>query len=562
MKRKSLFAIFTAMALLSGCNSGSVSTVESAPDSPSAGTSSTAEIPSTESPSSVAAVDSEPSGTPAAGTTTVSTSGEASSAVEVPVVPTATESTAAEKPVAPEGVGGAGEPSDTPPETSAAVTTAATRKPDAPAATVPVVTTVPTVHSDPVGDDYKPTDIGGTGRGDDGTAKAGGIVDDFFYEAEDIVMDGAMLDGAIAEADFAEPDCCPIPTPEPPYTEPQIPPQAGLLTGGEWRDNDNWDFWQSLYGSENYSVDWEGYRDTWRTGADFRLEVTVKDSAGNAVDGARVVTDEPKYSAVTDNHGKAYLFYSQDQVINGFTELTVTFGDITASEKLTLGSDDSVEITLDSEAHKPAKTLDFMIMCDTTGSMWDELDYLKEELEDVVTRIKQENANIPTRLSVNFYRDEGDEYVVREFPFTTDLDAAVNAISEQSANGGGDTPEAVHTALNSAINSHDWDEDSIKIMFLVLDAPPHEDIQIIDETVKLVKQAAEKGIRIIPVASSGIDKSTEYLLRSMAFMTGGTYAFLTDDSGIGGDHIEPTIGSYEVEKLNDMMVRITGEYLD
>lgn len=38
------------------------------------------------------------------------------------------------------------------------------------------------------------------------------------------------------------------------------------------------------------------------------------------------------------------------------------------------------------------------------------------ELEDVVTRIRSENANVPTRISVNFYRDEGDEYVVREYP--------------------------------------------------------------------------------------------------------------------------------------------------
>ena len=52
------------------------------------------------------------------------------------------------------------------------------------------------------------------------------------------------------------------------------------------------------------------------------------------------------------------------------------------------------------------------------------------------------------------------------------------------------------------------------------------------------------------------------LLRSMALKTGGTYTFLTNDSGIGYDHIEPTIGSYDVEKLNDMMVRIVGEYLE
>lgn len=542
MKRKSFIAILAAVAMLSGCASSNVTTVSDI----SASSAGEGGSPSLAAPGASGSTGS-PGSSGASGETGTSGATAASGSSGV-VTSGAGTSTA---PAEPAGSGTETEPA-APASSTAPATTAA-----------PLTTTVPAAtHSDPSGADYKGTDIGGTGVRD--TAAEDGEI------CEGIAFDGADFDAfddamAVAGA-YAEADCCPEPYPYPiepiEPTEPQIPPEAGLLTGGEWRDNDNWEFWQSLYGSENYSVDWESYRDEWRTGADFRLEVTVKDSAGEYVSGARVSTDEPHYSAVTDNHGRAYLFYSQEQVINGFTTLTVTFGDITAEEKLTLGGDSSVEVTLDEAAKQPAQTLDLMIMCDTTGSMWDELDYLKAELEDVVTRIKKENANIPTRLSVNFYRDEGDEYVVREFPFTQDLDAAVNAISQQYANGGGDTPEAVHTALESAINSHDWDEDAVKIMFLVLDAPPHSDVQIIDQTVKLVKQAADKGIRIIPVASSGIDKSTEYLLRSMAFMTGGTYAFLTDDSGIGGSHIEPTIGSYEVEKLNDMMVRIVGDYLD
>ena len=202
-------------------------------------------------------------------------------------------------------------------------------------------------------------------------------------------------------------------------------------------------------------------------------------------------------------------------------------------------------------------------MCDTTGSMSDELCYLQAELMDIVKSIQQANSNTDIRMSVNFYRDEGDEYVVREYPFTADVDSAVRAISEQYATGGGDTPEAVHTALDSALNNHDWDEDAVKIMFLVLDAPPHSsDVQIVDSVRGYIEQAAEMGVRIIPIASSGVDKTTEYLLRTMSFVTGGTYTFLTDDSGIGGGHIEPTVGAYNVEKLNEMMIRIVNGYLE
>jgi hypothetical protein len=65
---------------------------------------------------------------------------------------------------------------------------------------------------------------------------------------------------------------------------------------------------------------------------------------------------------------------------------------------------------------------------------------------------------------------------------------------------------------------------------------------------------------MIPVASSGIDKYTEYLLRNEAMMTGGTYVFLTNDSGIGGDHLEATVGETVVEYLNRLLVRLINEY--
>lgn len=538
MKRKSFIAIIAAMALLSGCaaqeNSSYVDSISGTSDGTHAPSDTTAgaSVPGTTAPPD-SAVSSTPPDTASGDDGTISFV-ESSKTDSETSAPSTTVPPAIEKPSYTGSEGGE---------------------------SVPSVTAAPDKHSDPAGTDYKATDIGGTGTTGDSDGYLYDAIAESAVDAADAAYGTPTVSGAAdEEAYLTAPDSY-CPEPYDPYIEPQIPPAAGLLTGGEWNDNENWDFWQGLYESANYSVDWEEYKTTWRTGADFRLEVTVKDSAGSLVSGARVSTDQPKYSAVTDNEGKAYLFYSEDQIINGPSEITVSFGDYTQTGELIISGDDVFEITLDCEVQPPEKTLDFMIMCDTTGSMWDELDYLKAELEDVVTRIKQENANIPTRLSVNFYRDEGDEYVVREFPFTTDLDAAVNAIAQQSADGGGDTPEAVHTALNSAINNHDWDENSVKIMFLVLDAPPHNDIQIIDETIKLVNAAAEKGIRIIPVASSGIDKSCEYLLRSMAFMTGGTYAFLTNDSGIGGYHIEPTIGSYDVEKLNDMMVRIVGEYL-
>lgn len=406
--------------------------------------------------------------------------------------------------------------------------------------------------------DYTATDIGGTGKRSDAV--------DMFAVTEEAMMDtaadGAMIKGGemAPTAPTAAPSGDIAPSVEEPSviiepTDPEIPPQAGLLTGGEWNDNAHWADWNALYTTHE---DWISYKLAWKNETDCRIAVKVT-SNGEPFEGAKVSCKSAISSAVTDNNGMAYLFY---KAINGPTEdIVVEFGGTSKTIDGVIGNAevecDLGEIARDTEV----PSLDFMIMCDTTGSMGDELEYLKVELESIVRKIKSDNANIPVHTSVNFYRDEGDEYVVRQFPFTDDIEQAAKAIQEQRADGGGDFPEAVHTALDSAINNHSWSENSVKIMFLVLDAPPHDDAQIVDSVNKSIREAAEKGIRIVPIASSGIDKSTEYLLRTMAFTTGGTYTFLTDDSGVGNSHLKPTVGAYNVEKLSDMMIRIVNSYL-
>jgi hypothetical protein len=121
----------------------------------------------------------------------------------------------------------------------------------------------------------------------------------------------------------------------------------------------------------------------------------------------------------------------------------------------------------------------------------------------------------------------------------------------------------VHTALKKAINDLQWSTTATsRIIFLVLDAPPHYDTQVVSEIQSQVMLAALKGIKIIPVVASGIDKETEFLMRFISIATNGTYVFITNDSGIGNEHLEPTVGEYEVERLNDLITRLINKYLE
>ena len=64
------------------------------------------------------------------------------------------------------------------------------------------------------------------------------------------------------------------------------------------------------------------------------------------------------------------------------------------------------------------------------------------------------------------------------------------------------------------------------------------------------------------MSGSGINKQTEYLFRSQSLITAGQYVFLTDDSGIGGSHIEASTDEdpLVVEYLNDCLVRLINGY--
>ncbi len=340
---------------------------------------------------------------------------------------------------------------------------------------------------------------------------------------------------------------------------------SSLLTAGRWNDNLHFSDWRSLI--DGQERDWSGIRALWGIQPVKRLVVTVQNEKEKPVRNASVTLfsgEKILYVAKTDNKGVAYLFVGAvDKKEKTADRVVISFGDekkeIRLSKAEQKKSDHALLVTLNADS--PGQKLDVMLMLDTTGSMGDELSYLTKTLEDVMNRVVRQNGNLPARLSVNFYRDTEDEYLVRSNPFANRIKEACNILAKEEAAGGGDTPEAVDAALEDALKNHTWEEDATKILLLVLDAPPHEEADVIKRMQEYSLLAAKMGVRIIPVLCSGGDTSCEYLMRSLAMMTGGEYVFLTDDSGIGGSHLKPTIGEYKVEKLNDLLVNLIGEYL-
>lgn len=338
-----------------------------------------------------------------------------------------------------------------------------------------------------------------------------------------------------------------------------IQPQSGLVTAGEWNDLDNWDFYQKTLMKEPF----KGFPDDWQMYTNHRIAVAI--TAKNKPAANATVTlfrnDTPIWTAKTDNLGRAELWVGAFQKEK---ELNPTLLRLKVNEQwvstAAISETQVNRIALDETLPSPTNLVQIAFMVDATGSMGDELEFLKMDLKKVINEVQKTNTQLKISTGTVFYRDEGDEYVVKHSPFTEDINQTIEFISQQRADGGGDFPEAVDKALVQ-LNQLQWQPEArTRIAFLVLDAPPHNKPAVISSIQYSVKTAAASGIKLIPVVASGIDKTTEFLMRFIAMYTNGTYVFITDHSGIGNKHLEPSVGEYQVEKLSDLMVRLIKKY--
>lgn len=201
-----------------------------------------------------------------------------------------------------------------------------------------------------------------------------------------------------------------------------------------------------------------------------------------------------------------------------------------------------------------AERLDITLVVDTTGSMGDELGYLQREFSDLTATISERYPNAEQRWALVLYRDEGDDYLTRVTEFESSVESFQSTLAAARFGGGGDYPEAPDAGLKEA-NGLAWRDggDVARLVFWVADAPHHGEKA--GDLVEAVETARDQDIAIYPVASSGVDELTEYTMRASAQLTGGRYIFLTDDSGLGGAHKEPTLPCYFVTTLTDAILR-------
>ena len=225
----------------------------------------------------------------------------------------------------------------------------------------------------------------------------------------------------------------------------------------------------------------------------------------------------------------------------------------------------TVDLTVPDQAAVERVPLDIAFAIDVTGSMGDELARLKDSVASVVERIEALPGDPDVRLAMTIYRDEGDSFVTATHDFTSDIGAFRSALAEVEAGGGGDWPEALDEAMDEVLAKPAWRPagEATQLVFVVGDAGGHPERQVARPYTESMKDAAARGIKIIPIATSSTDDQAEVAFRQMAQFTGGRFLFLAYGAGGAATGSSTDIGptDYEELSLDDLVVRLVADEL-
>src|SRR5205807_4411448 len=193
--------------------------------------------------------------------------------------------------------------------------------------------------------------------------------------------------------------------------------------------------------------------------------------------------------------------------------------------------------------------IEVCFVLDTTGSMGGLIEGSKQKIWSIANEMISAQPTPELKLGLIGYRDRGDEYVVKSFGLTDDIDAIYAHLREFQANGGGDATESVNEALAEAIHKMPWSGDSkvLKIIFLVGDAPPHMDYPNGPKYPDLCREAAEKDL-IINTIQCGEMAETKPIWQEIAKLSEGSYVGISQSGNVA---VISTPMDKELSRLNE-----------
>jgi len=184
-------------------------------------------------------------------------------------------------------------------------------------------------------------------------------------------------------------------------------------------------------------------------------------------------------------------------------------------------------------AAKPVRPEVEVVFClDTTGSMGGLIDAAKKKIWSISNQIASGTPTPRVKIGLVAFRDRGDEYVTKVFDLTDDLDGVHQNLMKFQANGGGDTPESVNQALHESVTKIKWSDSkkTLKLIFLVGDAPPHMDYKDDVKYAETCKLAVSRDI-IINTVQCGRDAQCTKYWKEICSLAEGSYVQIDQQGG-------------------------------
>ena len=339
--------------------------------------------------------------------------------------------------------------------------------------------------------------------------------------------------------------------------------QNSQLTAGEVDDNAQWDDYLL------YLRDYSG-ASVLRVDVSERHQILVQDGQQRPILGAQVdimANNQLVTTLRTHSNGRTLFFARAYGITADEYAVTVTVNGTTENFVITAGGSQREWIITHpgGDQLRGGNRLDVLFLIDATGSMADEINQLKENIEAIAAQIEALPAQPDVCFGMVTYRDRGDVYVTQVTDFTPDVTVFAERLAQVQADGGGDYPEDLNEALSQAVHGVEWRvEETVSLIFLVADAPPHLDYGQENHYALEMQAATMKGIKIYPIASSGLDEQGEYIFRQLAQFTEGRFIFLTYGSegfGSTGTQTDLNVSDYTVSALDQLVVRVIEEEL-
>jgi Mg-chelatase subunit ChlD len=340
------------------------------------------------------------------------------------------------------------------------------------------------------------------------------------------------------------------------------------VSAGEWDDNANYRDYVAWLGKSAKGVA--------RLDVADRQFIVVKDNEGKAVPNCTIsiTAGSTSTSLVSMASGRALWFPGAYGAPATGTAIAQC-GSSSGSARLTGKLDGVTELVLQTARQLPEKkSIDLAFVLDTTGSMGEEIEAVKQTIKSVSDELAAERADV--RIGLLEYRDRGDAPHTKAYPFSSDLDAFGQSVRMLAAGGGGDGPEDMQKGVHDALELLSWRADAAaRIMIVIADAPPHLDYQDAVSYADSAKEAARRGIKVFTVSASGMDDTGQIVMRQMAQFTGAANMFVLrggagpqsvgggdPKSSCGGTHEEYTSGKLDKLILHKLKQEIASIDVD